>query len=97
MVPPALLAPEEPELPACKRARSVPTDVLAPLQTGPVLKAVDDLETLPAQHCVDQLRHVLQQWQAADAVVDKHAQRSQLRLVVTKLGIPLPPGVVNDS
>ena len=33
-------APEEPELPACKKARSVPADVLAPLQTGPVLKAV---------------------------------------------------------
>ena len=96
-VPPALLAPDEPELPACKRARSVSTDVLPPLQTGPVLKAVWGLETLPAQHGVDQLRHVLQQWRAAGALVDKDAQRNQLRQVAAELGVPLRRGVQHDS
>ena len=52
--------PPETEPPACKKARSEPTDVLAPLQTGPVLKAVDYLETLAAQPRVDQCRHALQ-------------------------------------
>ena len=96
VVPPALLAPEEPDFPACKRARSVSTDVLAPLQTGPVLKALSYLDTLPNQHGVDQLRHVLQKWRAAGALVDKHAQRNQLWQVAAELGVPLRREVQYD-
>ena len=56
-------APEEPDFPPHKKARSlVPTDVLAPLQTGPVLKAVDFLEAMPARRGLVRLHHVLQQW-----------------------------------
>ena len=90
-------APEVSELPACKKARSVPADVLAPLQTGPVLKAEEYLQTLPAQRGVDQLRYVLQQWRAAGTLADKHAQLNQLRRVAAELGVPLSRGVSNDS
>ena len=87
-----------PKLPARKKARSIaPTDVLAPLQTGPVLKAVDFLEALPAQRGVDELRHALQQWRAAGTVAHKHEQRRQLRQVAADLGMPLPRDVVDDS
>ena len=95
VVPPAVLALKSQSfLRARERDRCPRT--LAPLQTRPVLKAVDYLETLPAQRHVDQLRHVLLQWRAADAVVNSHAQRSQLRQVAAELGIPLPRGVLND-
>ena len=74
----------------------VPTDVLAPLQTGPVLKAVEYLETLPAQHGVDQLREVLQQWRSAGIVMDKQAQRSQLRQVAAELGVSVSRAMADD-
>ena len=95
---PVVVLPEPAaEHPAHKKARSIaPTDVLAPLQTVPVLKAVEYLEALPAQHGVDQLRHVLQQWRAVGTLGNKDEQRRQLRQVAADLGIPLPRGVAED-
>ena len=87
-VPPVLPVLGEPGLPACKKARLVPTNVLALLQTGQMLKAMAAyLETLQAQRGIDKLRCALQQWRAAATVVDQHAERSELRQgVATEAG-----------
>ena len=91
-------ASDKPEFPVHKKARSIaPADMLAFLQTGPMLKAVDFLEALPAQSGVIQLRHVLHQWRAVGTLANKDEQRRQLRQVAADLGIPLPRGVCDDS